>query len=127
MLLWNPDTLPDSERPDWHGYKVLANLFAKYPFDQLSPAETCSSSGYELVADDGTVLSYVPAGAGHFHNSTGMTEEQTARIICLHIYTGQRKERTLRIVNGWIEIENPWEPEPFVIIFEPDSTMKHRA
>jgi len=118
VVIPDPVSLPESERPHLEYYRHLADLFERYDFADLEPSESYSSSGYALSDGSDRVLLYLPKENHAAHLTIPKEMMTRARLSWFDPLTGSWQEAGETDLRSWHEVISPWPGQMSVLVVQ---------
>ena len=115
VVIPDPMSLPEGERPRFDYYTHLATLFERYDFSLLSPVKR-SSSGHCLSNGEGLTLLYLPAANSATHVTLG--QGKRVQVTWFNPLTGAFEEHDPVVLRQWLGFQSPWPGQIAVLILQ---------
>jgi hypothetical protein len=117
VIVYDMDELSETDQPKMEYYKYLSELFERYDYSDLSPANR-STSGYCLSDDKGLYMYFIPSENYAIHTTIKSDGNARFKVTWFNPLTGEYSDEQVIENSTWKEYIPYWKDQPNVLILE---------
>ena len=118
VVIHDPLSLPEGERPRFDYYRHLSNLFSRFDFSALQPSVSYSSSGYALSNDRDLFLFLIQGENDYIHVHLPNDIDKQMSVTWFNPFSGEYRAVGSVTLRDWHEFSSPWGNGMAVLILE---------
>jgi hypothetical protein len=117
VIVYELEDLEEQKQPKLEYFSHMSDLFSRYDFTDLSPADR-SSSGFCLTNDKDQYIYYIPEENDAIHLTVPENEGKDIKVTWFNPYTGMYTDSNVVKSGNWQEFKSYWEEQPNILIIE---------